>query len=191
MDQAEKERIQREIEDEVDRLFPGALRRVEWLGHADEPRIGPGEFVPRVVLTVEPSTGRQRGRPGTREAVKAFQKAHRPALRQFGEELTQRWPEIQHLGYEFEDDRGNTQGGMIIALGDQADPARRVETGIVPVMVRLKPAELEIVDTLITAGIAGNRAEAVRWVLARISERPAFARLREHTSEIEKLKTEL
>jgi hypothetical protein len=40
-------------------------------------------------------------------------------------------------------------------------------------MVRLRAAELEIVDPLSTAGIAGYRAEAVRWALARISERPA------------------
>ena len=32
-------------------------------------------------------------------------------------------------------------------------------------------------DTLITAGIAANRAETLRWVLARIRERPAFDQL--------------
>jgi Arc/MetJ-type ribon-helix-helix transcriptional regulator len=57
-------------------------------------------------------------------------------------------------------------------------------------MVRLRAPELEIIDTLINAGIAPNRAEAVRWTLARISERPAYAQLREHTSELERLKTE-
>jgi Arc/MetJ-type ribon-helix-helix transcriptional regulator len=46
------------------------------------------------------------------------------------------------------------------------------------------------VDTLISAGIAPNRAEAIRWALARISERPAFAQLRERTHEIERLKSE-
>ena len=30
-------------------------------------------------------------------------------------------------------------------------------------MVRLKTADLDIVDTLIAAGIASNRAEAIRW----------------------------
>ena len=56
-------------------------------------------------------------------------------------------------------------------------------------MVRLRAEELDTVDTLISAGIAGNRAEAVRWALARIRERPAFEQLREHTREIERLKT--
>jgi Arc/MetJ-type ribon-helix-helix transcriptional regulator len=57
-------------------------------------------------------------------------------------------------------------------------------------MARLGPAELEIVDTLISAGIAPNRAEAIRWSLTRISERPAYAQLRERTREIERLKNE-
>ena len=61
---------------------------------------------------------------------------------------------------------------------------------LTPVMARLGPADLETVDTLITAGIAANRADAVRWALARIRARPAYAQLRERTREIERLKTE-
>jgi Arc/MetJ-type ribon-helix-helix transcriptional regulator len=50
--------------------------------------------------------------------------------------------------------------------------------------------DLETLDALITAGIAASRAEAVRWALARIRERPAYAQLRERAREIERLKTE-
>jgi Arc/MetJ-type ribon-helix-helix transcriptional regulator len=57
-------------------------------------------------------------------------------------------------------------------------------------MVRLKPPELDIVDTLITAGIANNRAEAIRWALNRIRERSAYEELRQHTRDIERLKNE-
>jgi hypothetical protein len=46
-----------------------------------------------------------------------------------------------------------------------------------PVMTRLGPADLATVDTLITAGIASNRAEAIRWALRRIREHPAYAQL--------------
>jgi len=50
------------------------------------------------------------------------------------------------------------------------------------------------VDTLIAAGIASNRAEAIRWALTRIRERPAYEQLRErtraHTRDIERLKSE-
>ena len=37
---------------------------------------------------------------------------------------------------------------------------------------------------------AANRAEAVRWALARVRERPAYAQLRERISEIDRLKAE-
>jgi hypothetical protein len=57
-------------------------------------------------------------------------------------------------------------------------------------LARLGPAKLEIVPTLISAGIAANRAEAVRWGLAGISERPAYPQLREHISEMERLKAQ-
>jgi hypothetical protein len=46
------------------------------------------------------------------------------------------------------------------------------------------------VNTLITAGIANNRAEAIRLALTRIRERPACEQLREHTRDIERLKSE-
>lgn len=62
--------------------------------------------------------------------------------------------------------------------------------GFTPVMVRLTAAELETVDTLIAAGIASSRAEAIRWALTRIRERPAYERLRRRTREIESLKAE-
>jgi len=35
-----------------------------------------------------------------------------------------------------------------------------------------------------------NRAQAVRWALARIRERPAYAQLRERAREIEDLKSQ-
>ena len=47
---------------------------------------------------------------------------------------------------------------------------------------------LETVDTLIMAGIADTRADAIRWALDRIRERPAYERLRERIQEIEQLR---
>ena len=62
--------------------------------------------------------------------------------------------------------------------------------GSTPVMARLGPVDLETLDTLITAGIAADGAEAVRSALARIRERPAYTELRERGREIERLKTQ-
>jgi hypothetical protein len=57
-------------------------------------------------------------------------------------------------------------------------------------MARLGPADLETLDILITAGIAPTRAEAVRWALARIRDRPAYQRLLERTRELEEIKSQ-
>ena len=175
MDQAEKDRIQHEIEDEANKLFRGALRRVEWPQHDDEPMIEPGELVPRLVIL--------KGRSGPRDALKPFQNAHGAAFKRFHHELSQRWPQIRNLAVEFEDASGHSKGGSFMSLDDERGDFTHV-------MVRLKAPELEIVDTLITTGIANNRAEAIRWALTRISERPAYTQLREHTRDIERLKTE-
>ena len=137
--------------------------------------IEPGELVPRLVIVKE--------RSGPRDALKPFQNAHGPAFKRFYHELSQRWPQIRHLAVEFEDANGHSKGGRFQSLDDERGDFTHV-------MVRLKAPELEIVDTLITTGIASNRAEAIRWALTRISERPAYTQLREHTRDIERLKTE-
>ena len=154
--------VKREIEAEARRLFPGAVRRVEWLGYGDAPVIEPGEILPQFVLA-EPA-----GLHGTnvKRMLKGFQEAHTPALKRFRLELAGRWPQIRHLGVTFEDDRGRRGGGMIQALDEERGPESR---GI-PVTVRLEAAELETVDRLITTGVAPNRAEALRWALGRVRE---------------------
>jgi Arc/MetJ-type ribon-helix-helix transcriptional regulator len=62
--------------------------------------------------------------------------------------------------------------------------------GFTPVMARLGADDLETLDTLISAGIATSRAEAVRWALARLRERPAYEQLRARTREIDELKSQ-
>ena len=186
MNEAAENGIQREIEDEVNKLFPGAIRRIEWQQHSDAPWLEPGELMPTFVLP-EPPGARKRGRPEPRQALHAFQKSHGPALKKFQHDLSQRWPQIWHIGIAFEDDTGRRKGGLIQALDDQP---KFPDGEFTHVMVRLREAELEIVDTLITAGIASSRAEAIRWALTRIGERAAYAQLREHTRDIERLKNE-
>jgi hypothetical protein len=156
--------LQREVEAETTRLFPDAVRRVEWLGYGDSPLIEPGEIMPTFVLA-EPRRSRGQ-RSGPRDTLTAFQHEHGAALKQFRLELARRWPEIRHIGVSFEDDRGRQRGGMIQALDDEHGPDHH---GI-PVTVRLEAAELETADGLITAGVAASRAEALRWALSRVRE---------------------
>jgi len=49
------------------------------------------------------------------------------------------------------------------------------------VPAHLGPAGLETVDTLIMAGIADDRADAIRLVLPRFREQPEYEQLRERS----------
>ena len=184
MDQAERDHIQHELEITANELFPGWIRRVELLQHDDAPTIEPGQLMPRLVFT-DP-VGSRKGDPAHMLA-RTFKKAVGPGLNEFRRNLLRRWPEIRYIEVMIEDDSGQRVDGNVRFVED-GRPAADGE--FTHVMVRLKTAELDIVDTLIAAGIANNRAEAIRWALTRIPERPAYEQLREHTRDIERLKSE-
>jgi hypothetical protein len=190
MDQADRDHIQHEIETEANELFPGWIRRVELLQHGDAPMIEPGQLMPRFVFA-DPADRLQDPRPDPRKVAKAirtFKLAVGPGLNQFRDNLPQRWPEIRYIEVTEENKSGQRVAAQVQFLDDYRTVA--ADNDFTHVMVRLKTAELDIVDTLIAAGIANNRAEAIRWALTRIRERPAYEELREHTRDIERLKTE-
>ena len=185
MDQAAIDHIEQQIDGEVKKRFPGAVRRVAVLQYGDDPVIEPGGLLVRVIIEAP------EGHEGQQEALQAFEKAHGPALKHFRHDLSAQLPEVGRLEFRTSD----TGDGPRLVLGDGRArgslQARALDGGeLTPVMARLGPADLETLDALITAGIAASRAEAVRWALARIRERPAYAQLRERAREIERLKTE-
>ena len=189
MDQTEMDRIQHELETEANELFPGWLRRIELLQHDEAPVIEPGQVMPRLVFK-DPADRLQVPHPDPRKAAKAgrtFKLAVGPGLNQFRDNLLERWPEIRYIEVMQEDDSGQRTAGNVRFVEDGREAADGEYTHV---MVRLETPELDIVDTLIAAGIAGNRAEAIRWALTRIRDRPAYEQLREHTRDIERLKSE-
>ena len=189
MDQAEKDHIQHELEIAANELFAGWIRRVEVLQHDDAPWMEPGQLMPRLVFK-DPADRVRDPHPDPRKAAKAartFKLAVGPGLNQFRQDLLERWPEIRYIEVMQEDDSGQRTAGNVRFVEDGREAA---DGEFTHVMVRLKTPELEIVDTLIAAGIANNRAEAIRWALTRIRERPAYEQLREHTRDIERLKSE-
>jgi len=192
MDQADRDHIQHEIEIAANELFPGWIRRVELLQHDDASMIEPGQLMARLVFT-DPVRSHEE-HPDPRKVAKAartFKMAVGPGLNQFRQDLSERWPEIRYIEVMHEDNSGHRRGGNMRFVEDGREAA---DGEFTHVMVRLKTAELDIVDTLIAAGIASNRAEAIRWALTRIRERPAYEQLRErtreHTRDIERLKSE-
>jgi hypothetical protein len=186
MDRMALDRLEEQIDEEVKKRFPGgAVQRVAVLQYGDDPVIEPGELLVRVTLEAA------EGREGQEQALDAFKNAHGPAIKEFRRDLAVQLPEAGRLEFRAGDDTG---AGPRMVLGGRPRGSlegRAAEGGdLTPVMARLGPVDLETLDALITAGIAASRAEAVRWALARIRERPAYAQLRERAREIERLKTE-
>ena len=163
------------IEQDVRERFPeGAVREVVLLAYGEDPAIEPGRAWIRVVI--DPGSTRE----GDETALEAFHAAHKLLIKQLGRDLPRLLPEATRI--EFVD------GQHSIFLMPTAPEEGAAE--LTPVMARLGGLDLETLDTLIAAGIAPNRAEAVRWALAKIRERPAYAQLRERGREIEELKAQ-
>ena len=168
------------IEREVRGHFPeGAVDSVAVLQYGDDPSVEPGQIV--VQVTVEAAAPAE----GDEDPLDAFHQANRDAIQQLKRDIPQRWPQANR----FKLVTGQGEGRRRLMVLRMPAPDEPKDGDLTPVMARLGPADLETLDTLITAGFAANRAQAVRWALARIRERPAYAELRERAKEIENLKS--
>jgi hypothetical protein len=185
VEQAALDHVQQLIEDEIKTRFPGApIERVMVLQYGDDPVVEPGELAVRVSLAAAGDGEEER-----KQVLDDFHRSFDKELHRFREDLSQKLPEARRLEFGV----GENKHGPHIMLnrGPGSLEARALAGGdLTPVMARLGPMDLETLDTLITAGIAGNRADAVRWALARIRERPAYGRLRERATELEELKAQ-
>jgi hypothetical protein len=184
VDEAAADRIQRILDEEIKSRFPeGTIEHVALLQYRDDPVVEPGQFVVRVVAAA-PEDKDQRER-----VARELEGSFRQQMDQIRHDLRDKLPEVSKIEIRM----GHDQAGPRFIM---ASPARSLEgralagADLTPVMARLGPADLETLDTLITAGIASNRADAVRWALARIRERPAYTQLRAKAAEIEQLKSQ-
>lgn len=186
MDEAAINQLAGQVDEEVKKRFPDAVQGVEVLQYGDDPVIEPGELMVRVTI---PAAA---GEEGQEQAFQAFEAAHGAAVKKFRRDLSAQLPEVGRLEFRASSDTGHGPR-MVLGGGPRGSLEARAMEGrgeLTAVMTRLGQVDLETLDALITAGIAGSRAEAVRWALARIRERPAYAQLRERAREIERLKTE-
>jgi hypothetical protein len=182
MEEAELARIREQFAQKVHERFPGApIKRVEVLQYGDQPEIEPGHLLARVIIDTPDDE------PERRQAFDAFHDEHREALHELRSELDKLPTRVT---LQFTTDAEPGKGKPVIQLGQGPAGPGGGGPGLTPVMARLGQEDLETLDTLITVGIASSRAEAVRWALARIRERPAFEQLRAHTREIEPLKSQ-
>jgi hypothetical protein len=186
MDRALFDSIEREIDDEVRARFPGdAIKQAVLLHYGDEPEIEPGELWVRILLPAD--------RPEDFEQIlRALDRDHQAAMQEIPRYLAEKLREIRLVEFTFPDSHA-TSGGhwprRSMIVGQRVTDIREQELAeATRVDVRLGPANLEALDTLIMAGIADNRAAAVRWVLARFREQPEYEQLRERARETGRLR---
>lgn len=184
MEQAAIDHLQQLIETEIKSRIPaGGIERVVVLQYGDDPVVEPGELAVRIFVPAE-------GEREDRERVAhEFGGTYRHELEKLREDFAGKLPEVRSLEVRFGDDEGGP--GIKMKWGGRSLEARALSGGdLTPVMARLGAVDLQTLDTLITAGIASNRADGVRWALARIRERPAYEQLRAKAQEIEELKSQ-
>jgi hypothetical protein len=183
MDQAATDRLRELIETEIKKRIPdGGIERVAVLQYGDDPVVEPGELAVRVFV----AAGSERE---DRERVAhGFGGKYRKELEKLREDFSHKLPEVRSLEVRFGDDTGGGPGIKLKWGGGSLEARALSGSDLTPVMARLGTADLQTLDTLITAGIATNRADAVRWAIARIRERPAYEQLRAKAREIEELK---
>jgi hypothetical protein len=183
MDRAVFDSVEREIDNEVHKRFPGdAVQRTVLLHYGDDPEIEPGELWVRVLLRA--------GRPeGYEQILLAFDRDHQAALEELPRYLAETLREIRLVEFTFPDNpvtsggHGPRRSWIVGQRVTDVPEAARVDA-------RLGPAGLEALDTLIMAGIADDRAGAIGWVLARFRQQPEYEQLRERVRETGRLKAE-
>ena len=155
MDRAVQNRRQTELDEQVKERFPdGEVQRVALLQYGDDPWVEPGDLLVRVFIEEAEED----------PPLPAWERDHEATCRELHRELAEKVPGVRYLEFWFGGDTGH-QGRTRQRLScPPAGPAGR-ERDLTPVDVRLGSVDLEMLDTLITAGTAASRAEAIGWIL--------------------------
>ncbi len=90
-------------------------------------------------------------------------------------------------------DEAEARFGRKVAWGAECGGVRRVFTHLaIPVMTRLRLPERRVLDTLVEAGVARSRSEALAWCvrLVRDNEAEWIEQLREALSAVEEVRAQ-
>jgi hypothetical protein len=178
MDRATQDRRQGDLDARVKEIFPDhEVQRVALLQYGDDPGVEPGDLLVRVIIEEAEED----------PPLRAWERDHEAICRELHRDLAERVPEAGYLEFWFGGETGH-QGRSRQRLRCPPDDPARPDQDLSPADIRLGAADLQMLDTLISAGTVASRAEAIGWVLARIRERPAYARLSERARELAELK---
>jgi Arc/MetJ-type ribon-helix-helix transcriptional regulator len=150
----------------------GGVRRITLLEYGDDPSVEPGDPLVRVFIEEAEEIPN----------LRAWHRDHETMIRELRRELADKLPGASRFELWFGEN--GRQGKSNHRFGARPDD----QQDLTDVDIRLGPADLEMLDVLITTGTATSRAEAIGWVLARIRERPAYPRLSERARELDELK---
>lgn len=198
MEQADFGLVRRKFEAEVRMRLDGAMiDEVELLQYGDIPEIEPGEVLGKIFIAL-PEGADAADMAARRAAFTAFNSAHREQLAGLRKALGATAFGGGLHDVNFPDTTVTSGRGPVVNMkmklgrlrASSLAPGPSGDDTVTAVMARLGGEDLETLDTLIAAGIASSRAEAVRWALARIRERPAYEQLRARVREIEDLKSQ-
>lgn len=205
MERAEFERVRQNFEFQVRTRLAGApIDTVELFQHGDAPEVEPGNLLIKIFIAL-PEGADPSDMAVRRAAFTAFSKTYREPLAELRKVLGV-------IGFggglhdvNFPSTTVVSERGPVVNMKMKAEHARMLlspsgpggplgagggDQPLTAVMARLGPEDLETLDTLIAVGIAASRAEAVRWALARIRERPAYEQIRIRAREIDDLKSQ-
>jgi hypothetical protein len=100
--------------------------------------------------------------------------------------------ERMHIADEAEDKFGR-KVSWGLSVGSEKGTEKILFTHIaVPVMTRLKQPERQVLDTLVDAGVARSRSDALAWSVKLVGEHADewLSKLRDAMSEVDELKTQ-
>ena len=179
LDRAVQDQLQSRLDEQVKEQFPdGGVQRVALLQYGDDPSVEPGDLLVRVSIE----------EAGEDPPLPAWKRDHEAMISELYGELAEKLPGASYLEFWFGEN--GRQGRIRQRPGCPPDDPARRKQDLTPVDIRLGPVDLEMLDALITAGTVASRAEAIGWVLARIRERPAYAKLSERARELDELKAQ-
>jgi hypothetical protein len=178
LDRAALDQLQRGLDDQVREQFPHAgVQRVTLLQHGDDPRVEPGDLLVRVFIEAA----------GDTRSWRAWNRDHETMIRELQREIAEQLPGASYLELLGSGEDGPKGQSRQRLVAPPENPASR-EGDLTAADVRLGPADLEMLDALITTGTAASREEAIGWVLARIRERPAYTELSQRARELDELR---
>jgi hypothetical protein len=163
------------------------IKQAVLLHYDDDPEIKPGELWVRVLLRAD--------RPEEYEQIlRAFDRDHQAAIEEFLLDLVAKLREIRLVEFTFSTNPVTSEKDgpcNRIEFGQRLADLQAWELGeATHVPAHLGPGGVETVDTLIMAGIADDRADAIRLVLPRFREQPEYEQLRKRVREIDRLRAE-